>query len=159
MLTFRTINFSCYCFSSSLLFHRGNEGDYLQAPWSLPWCPRNAPVEIYNVLIGSLRALYQGGNALVPVPFQKPNIQACSLMYCIRIRMCPILINNDVITSIAHSVCFFASDFEPMAFTVNWQQHCINNTFNVQLLLSVKAMGGFKVRHESQWLGFTSYCK
>ena len=30
--------------------HRGNEGDCLHAPWSLPWCPWNAAVEIYNFL-------------------------------------------------------------------------------------------------------------
>ena len=37
---------------SGLILHGGNEGDCLRCPMSLPWCPRNAPVEIYNFLIG-----------------------------------------------------------------------------------------------------------
>ena len=55
----------------------GNEGDCLRVPWSLPWCPWNAPVQICNFIIGcplprrkclgalalsktKLTALYQG---------------------------------------------------------------------------------------------------
>ena len=40
---------------AGLIFHGGNEGDCLDAPWSLLWCPWNATVmtvEIYNYLIG-----------------------------------------------------------------------------------------------------------
>ena len=37
---------------TGLILHGGNEGDCLHVPWSLPWCPWNAPVEIYNVLKG-----------------------------------------------------------------------------------------------------------
>ena len=36
------------------------------APWSMPWCPWNAAVEIYNFLLGCP----QGENALVPLPFK-----------------------------------------------------------------------------------------
>ena len=42
----------------------------LRCPLSLPWCPWNAPGEIYNFLIGCQRE-----NALVPLPFQKRSIQ------------------------------------------------------------------------------------
>ena len=38
--------------TSDLILHGGNEGDCLHAPCSLPWCPRNAPVQIYKSLIG-----------------------------------------------------------------------------------------------------------
>ena len=31
---------------------KGNRGSCLYAPWPLPWCPWNAPVETYNFLIG-----------------------------------------------------------------------------------------------------------
>ena len=37
---------------SGLILHGGNGDDCLRAPWSLPWCPWNAPVEIYNTLLG-----------------------------------------------------------------------------------------------------------
>ena len=50
------------------ILHEGNEGDCLHDPWSLPWCPWNAPVEIYNFLI---RPLLPGGNAFVTLPLQK----------------------------------------------------------------------------------------
>ena len=36
---------------SGHILHGGNKGNYLHAPWSLPWCPWNAPVEIYKFLI------------------------------------------------------------------------------------------------------------
>ena len=35
-----------------LILHGGNEGDCLRVPWSLPWCPWNAPVQICNFIIG-----------------------------------------------------------------------------------------------------------
>ena len=38
--------------NTGLVLHRGNEGDCLRTPWSLPWCPLIAPVEIYHFLIG-----------------------------------------------------------------------------------------------------------
>ena len=34
------------------LFHGSNKCDCRHAPWSLPWCPWNAPLEIYNFLLG-----------------------------------------------------------------------------------------------------------
>ena len=37
---------------SGLILHGGNAGRCLHAPWSLPWCPWNATVGIYNFLIG-----------------------------------------------------------------------------------------------------------
>ena len=37
-----------------LILHGGNECDCLRCPLPLPWCPRNATVEIYNFLIGCL---------------------------------------------------------------------------------------------------------
>ena len=37
---------------TGLILHGGNGGDCLRCPLSLPWCPWNAPVEIYNFLIG-----------------------------------------------------------------------------------------------------------
>ena len=37
---------------AGLILHGGNEGDCLRCPLSLPWCPWNAPVGIYNFLIG-----------------------------------------------------------------------------------------------------------
>ena len=54
--------------------HGSNEGDCLHGPWSLPWCPWNAPVEIYKFLIGC--PLPRRKCALVPLPFQKRSIQA-----------------------------------------------------------------------------------
>ena len=38
--------------SPGLILHGGNGGDCLRCPLPLPWCPWNAPVEIYNFLIG-----------------------------------------------------------------------------------------------------------
>ena len=43
--------FKCHL-HAGLLLHGANEGDYLRCPWPLPWCPSNAPVEIYNFLTG-----------------------------------------------------------------------------------------------------------
>ena len=40
------------CTSAGLILRRGNKDHCLCAPWSLPWCPSNAPVEMYNFLIG-----------------------------------------------------------------------------------------------------------
>ena len=37
---------------AGLILHGGNEGYCLRCPLPLPWCPWNAPVEIYNFLIG-----------------------------------------------------------------------------------------------------------
>ena len=37
---------------AGLFLYGGNEGDCPYAPWSLPWSPSNAPVEVYNFLIG-----------------------------------------------------------------------------------------------------------
>ena len=37
---------------SGLILYGGNKVNFLRAPCSLPWCPWNAPVEIYNFLIG-----------------------------------------------------------------------------------------------------------
>ena len=38
---------------TGLTFHGGNKGDCLHVPWLiLPRCPWNAPVEIYNFIIG-----------------------------------------------------------------------------------------------------------
>ena len=37
---------------SGLILQGGNGGDCLHAPWSLPWCLWNAPVEVDNFLIG-----------------------------------------------------------------------------------------------------------
>ena len=53
---------------AGLIFHGGIEGNYLHASWSLPWCPWNALVEIYN---SSYRCPYQGGNALVSLALSK----------------------------------------------------------------------------------------
>ena len=36
---------------TGLILHGGNKGDCLHAHWSLPWCPWNAPVVTFNVLI------------------------------------------------------------------------------------------------------------
>ena len=33
---------------TGLILHRGKEGDCLHAPWSMPSCPWNAPVEIFS---------------------------------------------------------------------------------------------------------------
>ena len=33
-------------------YFRGNKGHCFHAPWLLPWCPWNAPVKIYNFLLG-----------------------------------------------------------------------------------------------------------
>ena len=52
-------------------FTERDEGDCFPSPWSLPWWPWNAPVEI-----SSQGALSEGKHALVPLPFQKWNIQA-----------------------------------------------------------------------------------
>ena len=38
--------------SAGLILHGGNEGDCLRVPWSLPWCPRNDPVQICNFIKG-----------------------------------------------------------------------------------------------------------
>ena len=55
-----------------LLFHWGTEGNCLHAPWSFAFVPsKYSAVEVYNFLI---RALYQGENALVPLPLQKRSI-------------------------------------------------------------------------------------
>ena len=64
------------CLETGLILHEGNKGNCLCVPWSLHWCPWNAPVEIYNFLIGC--ALYQGEKCLlmVPLPFQQQSIQA-----------------------------------------------------------------------------------
>ena len=37
---------------SGMILHGGIDGNCPHAPWSLPWCPWNAPVEIYNFPIG-----------------------------------------------------------------------------------------------------------
>ena len=52
-----------YGISQGLILHVGNEGDCCHAPWSLPWCPCNTPVESYNFLIG--------------MPFSKEKIPWC----------------------------------------------------------------------------------
>ena len=41
-----------HCVPNSPDTSRGNKGDCLHAPLSLPWCPLNAPFKIYNFLIG-----------------------------------------------------------------------------------------------------------
>ena len=60
--------------------HKGNGGDCLHAlhaPWSLPWCPWNAPV---NFLIG---CPLPRRKCLGAFPFQKRSIQACiALPFC-----------------------------------------------------------------------------
>ena len=87
----------------SLILHRGNGGDCVCCTLPLPWCPWNAPVEIYNFLIGCpcqrenalvplpwcpwnapveiynflIGCPCQRENALVPLPFQKRSIQPC----------------------------------------------------------------------------------
>ena len=38
--------------TTSLTLHGGNGSDCLLCPLPLPWCPWNAPVEIYNFFIG-----------------------------------------------------------------------------------------------------------
>ena len=43
--------------TSGLILHRGNEGDCLCCPCSLPWCPWNALVEMYNFIIECLGVL------------------------------------------------------------------------------------------------------
>ena len=43
---------SPYNCSPGLILHGGNEGDCLRVPWSLPWCPWIAPVQICNFIIG-----------------------------------------------------------------------------------------------------------
>ena len=60
---------------AGLILHRGNEGDCLRCPWPLPWCPWNAPVEIYNFLIGC--PLPKEKMLWCPCLFQKGSIQAC----------------------------------------------------------------------------------
>ena len=40
-----------YTFVPGLILHGGNRGDCLRCPLPLPWCPWNAPVELYNFLI------------------------------------------------------------------------------------------------------------
>ena len=58
-----------------LILHRDSGGSCLYAPWWLHWLvPLKCSVEIYNFLIGC----YQGGNAFVPLPFQKGSIRAWS---------------------------------------------------------------------------------
>ena len=46
----------------------------LMSPWSLPRCPWNTTVEIYNFLIG---CPLPKRTRPVPLPFQKPSIHAC----------------------------------------------------------------------------------
>ena len=43
---------------TGLILHGGNGGDCLRCPLPLPWCPWNAPVEIYNFLIGFVQRLF-----------------------------------------------------------------------------------------------------
>ena len=57
----------CFCLNTGLILYGGNQGNCLHAPWSLPWCPWNNTVHIYNFLIGCRlpRRNYLGA------PFQK----------------------------------------------------------------------------------------
>ena len=57
-----------YYYYQGLILPWNNKGDCLLAPKSLPWCLWNAPVKIYNFLIGCPSPRR---NALVPLPFQK----------------------------------------------------------------------------------------
>ena len=47
--------------AAGVIFHGGNEGD---SSWSLPRCPWNAPVEMYNFLIPLPRRKLLGAIAL-----------------------------------------------------------------------------------------------
>ena len=68
---------------AGLLLHRGNKDNCFYAPWSLPWCPRDARGEIYYFLIENREY------ALVPLPFQKAYRP---VNVCIRTK-CPYLEN------------------------------------------------------------------
>ena len=66
--------------SISLILHRGNKGDCLHAPWSLSWCPWNAPVEICNFLIR--------------VPFTEEKMPWCPLIFTLSKKEAQVYINR-----------------------------------------------------------------
>ena len=66
---------------SGVLLHRGNKGDCLYAPWSMPSCPWNAQVAIYNFLI-AIGCPSKEKMPWCPCPFKNEAVQAWALSLC-----------------------------------------------------------------------------
>ena len=94
---------------SGLILHGGNRGDCLRCPLPLPWCTWNAPVEIYNFLIGYPLARRKCIGALRPAAFIENDLRWVNSRWCtVLVNYMRYLLENKLLWTISWStyVCY-----------------------------------------------------